>query len=264
MIVYADILFAVNFSMDFISLFITLTLLNRKIGKSRILIAASVGGLYGVFDLLVKVNFVIGIIINIMVSLIMCLIACEDSRIRRFFSFYVIYIGISVSLAGFMSVFYSFLNKLLSKYILEYTYDKAYNGARFFIITSLSIILAIIFGRVFSREKKTLHTALEIKIKSETFKIDALCDTGNTLTDVLTGKKVILVAKSGKLGRRIESIPDIYKKYIPYQATNTGGILKGIIPDSLVIDGKKSDAILAPVENKSFAGYEGCVPYSLI
>ena len=84
------------------------------------------------------------------------------------------------------------------------------------------------------------------------------------MTDVLTGKKVILVSKSGRLGKRIENIPDIYKKYIPYQATNAEGILKGIVPDELKIDGKKSDAIIAPVENKSFAGYEGCIPYSLV
>ena len=264
MIVYADILFAVNFSMDFISLFITFMLLNRKISKSRILISASIGGLYGVFDLLANINFIVGIIVNLTVSMLMCLIASEEKKLKRFLSLYIIYVGVSLTLAGFMSVFYSFLNRLLSRYILEYTYSKAYNGARFFIIASLSIILAIIFGRVFSREKKTVHTVLEIKIKSEEFKIEALCDTGNTLTDVLSGKSVILVTKSGKLGRTIENIPDIYKKYIPYKATNTNGILKGIVPDSIIIDGKKSDAIIAPVENKSFAGYEGCVPYLLV
>ena len=263
MIVYADILFAVNFSMDFISLFITFTFLNKKINKARILIASSVGGVYGVLDLLLSLNPIIGIVLNITVSFLMCAIVYNEKSIRRFFSFYVIYIGISLTLAGFMSVFYSFLNKILSKYILEYTYEKAYNGARFFIISSLSIILAIIFGRVFTKEKVILHTELEVELKTGKYKLEALCDTGNTLKDVLTGKNVILVTKECTLGRDIESIPDIYKKYIPYQATNNKGILKGIIPKKILIDGKNIDAIIAPVENKSFAGYDGCIPYAL-
>ena len=41
------------------------------------------------------------------------------------------------------------------------------------------------------------------------------------------------------------------------------GILKGIIPKKILIDGKNIDAIIAPVENKSFAGYDGCIPYAL-
>ncbi len=263
MTIYADILFAVNFSMDFVSIFISLTLLNRKISKKRILIASSVGGIYGVFELFLSLNPILDIIVNITVSFLMCFIAYKEKNIRRFLSFYVVFVGISLTLAGFMSVFYSFLNKLLSEYILEYTYDKAYNGARFFIIASLSVILAMIFGRVFSRDKNIVSRHLTVKVKSQLFEFDALCDTGNTLKDVLTGKSVILVPKESPLGNIIENIPDIYKKYIPYDAANKHGILKGIVPEKIIIDGKNIDAIIAPVENKSFTGYLGCVPYAL-
>jgi len=250
--------------MDFISLFITLTLLNRKINKMRIIISSSIGGIYGVLDLFLNLNLFLGLIVNLSVSLIMCLVAYREKSVKRLLSLYIIFIGMSVALAGFMSFFYSLLNRILSKYILEYSYDKAYNGARFFIILSLSVILAIIFGRAFSKEKDIHHTEIEVFIKSESYKLDVLCDTGNTLKDVLTGKSVILVSKSGSLGKNIEKIPDIYKKYVPYRATNSEGLLKGIVPDKILINEKNIDAIVAPVENKSFSGYEGCIPYTLI
>ncbi|MBQ9744965.1 MAG: sigma-E processing peptidase SpoIIGA [Clostridia bacterium] len=264
MVVYADILFAINFSMDFISMFITQLLLNRKINKRRILLSSALGGLYGVFELLVPVNTVIGIIINLSVSLLMCLIAYYERSVRRLFSMYIVYWGVSLTLATFMSVFYSFLNKILSKYILDYSYTSVYSGARFFVITSLSIICAVIFGKAFSKEKNITSASLEVKINEKIHLLSALCDTGNMLSDPLSGRPVILVSRDGQLGKEIDNIPDIYKKYIPYRVTNSKGVLKGVIPKVLKIDGKNTDAIIAPVENKGFAGYEGCIPYSLL
>lgn len=263
MIVYADILFAINFSMDFISLFITLTLLNRKVYKRRILFSAVIGGLYGVFDLLYPMNIILSVIVNLAVSFIMCFVTYKEKSKKRFLSLYIVYWGVSLTLAGFMSVLYSFLNKLLSKYIIDYSYNNVYNGARFFVISSFAILITIIFGRIFAKEKSIVHTKIKVTVKNKEYLIDALCDSGNTLSDPLSGRSVILVSNKCELGKNVEMIPDIFKKYIPYQATNTKGLLKGIIPDKIEINERSLDAIIAPVDNQ-FAGYEGCVPYSLI
>ena len=264
MTVYADVLFAINFSMDFISLFITQLLLNRKIYKKRILISSAIGGVYGVFELLTNMNTFLGIAVNIAVAFLMCFICYYEGSIRRFISMYVIYWGISMALAGFMSLLYSFMNKILSEYILDYSYGKVYNGARFFIIASLSVITAIIFGRAFSKEKNIRYTDIKVELNGKEYCIKVLCDTGNTLREPLSGKGVILVSKECELGSEIEKIPDIYKRYIPYSATNSSGLLKGIAPKVLLVDGKNTDAIIAPTENRSFSGYEGCIPYSLV
>ncbi len=263
MIVYADILFAINFSMDFISLFITLTLLNRRIYKRRILFSAVIGGLYGVFDLLCPMNIIPSIIINLTVSFLMCYLTYKEKSKKRFLSLYVVYWGVSLTLAGFMSVLYSFLNRILSKYIIDYTYNNVYNGARFFVISSFAILITIIFGKLFAKEKNIMHTQVKVIIKDKEYSIEALCDSGNMLSDPMSGRSVILVSNKCELGMNVESIPDIFKRYIPYQATNSKGLLKGIVPDKIEINERSLDAIIAPVDNQ-FAGYEGCVPYSLI
>jgi len=263
LVVYADVLFAINFSMDFISLFITLTLLNRKIYKRRILFSAIIGGLYGVFDLLYPMKVIPSVIVNLTVSFIMCYVTYKEKSKKRFLSLYIVYWGVSLALAGFMSVLYSFLNKLLSRYIIDYSYNNVYNGARFFVISSFAIIITIIFGKLFAKEKNIVHTEIKVNIKDKEYLIEALCDSGNTLSDPLSGRAVILVSNKSELGKSVESIPDIHKRYIPYQATNAKGLLKGIIPDKIVINERSLDAIIAPVDNR-FAGYEGCVPYSLI
>ena len=167
MVIYADILFAVNFSMDFISLFVTGALCGKKLSKKNILISSAIGGLYGVFQVLCSMNIYLGVVINLTVSLLMCFISYYDSSVKRIVSTYVIFMGISAALAGFMSVLYSLLNSILYEYIEEYSYKDVYNGARFFVISSLAIIISLIFGRVFSKEKSIKSAEVQIIMKKD-------------------------------------------------------------------------------------------------
>ena len=89
--IYADILFAINFSMDFISFFITSMIMRRKINKKRILLASAFGGIYGVVDILLNLDTIISIVVSVLSSLIMCLIAYHEKTIRRFIGMYIVH-----------------------------------------------------------------------------------------------------------------------------------------------------------------------------
>ena len=264
MVIYADILFAVNFSMDFISLFITGALCGRKISKKCILISSAIGGLYGVFQVICTLNILFTVIVNLAVSFIMCFISYYDLKIRHVIPTYIIFMGISAALAGFMSVLYSLLNSILYEYIKDYSYTSMYNGARFFVISSLAIIISLVFGRAFSKQKSIKSAQVEIFFKNEEFSFKALCDSGNLLREPLSGKAVILVSDETSLGKIIEEVPDIYKRYIPYKTMNSSGLIKGVVPDEIKINGSKKDAIVASVKNKNFAGYDICIPSSIV
>ena len=82
MTVYIDVLFAINFSMDFLALFLTNLILFKKIHKVRILIASLIGGLYGTLEFFVDLNFMWTIVTNIAVTFLMCTIAFEKSKGR--------------------------------------------------------------------------------------------------------------------------------------------------------------------------------------
>ena len=45
---YGDVLFLVNFSMDFLTLYITALILHRSVKKRRFVLSAAIGGVYGV------------------------------------------------------------------------------------------------------------------------------------------------------------------------------------------------------------------------
>lgn len=262
--IYADMLFAINFSMDLVSLFLSASIMKRKIHKKRILIASAIGGAYGVLDVILTLNSAISVVLGVFVSFLMCFIAYFEKSIKRFTALYVIYWGVSASLGGFMSVLYSFLNKILAKYIENYNYTTVYTGARFFVIASLSILASVLIGRVFSSEKDIKSAEVLVKIEEKEYCFGALCDSGNLLREPLSGKSVILISSGTQLGKKILQLPDIKKRYIPYSAVGGEGLLKGISPAFVSINGNEVSAIVASIDKNDFAGYEACVPTALM
>ena len=73
-IIYGDILFLVNFSMDFLALYITAKLMKLKFKLSRGLISASLGSTYGVISVCIPIEIVASFIITAGVGLAMCFI----------------------------------------------------------------------------------------------------------------------------------------------------------------------------------------------
>ena len=262
--IYVDILFAINFSMDLISLFLSGIIMRRKVRKKRMFLSSTIGGIYGVIAVIAPISALESAILGVVISLIMCYIAFFEKNIRRLVGIYSIYWGISFCMGGLMNVLYSFLNKIFIEFIKDYSYSQVYTGARFFVVLSLSILLSIILGKFFTNEKEIKEVILEVDINGKKFEMRGLCDSGNLLKEPISGRSVIFVTDTSKLGSEIEKIEDIYKRYIPYSSLGGEGVVKGIISKTVKIDGVERVAIIAPVSKNDFAGYEACIPMSLI
>ena len=115
-----------------------------------------------------------------------------------------------------------------------------------------------------SHEQDNPFVIIVITIKDKKFILKGLCDSGNLLTEPLTGKCVILVSEKTLIGSLINNESDLKKRYIPYHGVEKEGILKGIIPQKILVNECEKSAIIAPIENKSFEGYDALVPSSLI
>jgi stage II sporulation protein GA (sporulation sigma-E factor processing peptidase) len=263
-ILYIDVLFAINFSMDFISLFLTNLILRKKVYKARMLISSLLGALYGALELLISTDIITGLIYNIIISALMCLIAFKYDSLVRFLASLTLFWGASASLGGIISVLYNFINKIFYEFISEYSYNQVYSGVRFFIVASLSILCALIINKLILKKREYMEVKIEIKYKDNKFNLIGLCDTGNLLKEPISGRNVILISKNSLLGNMIENEKEFKKRYIPYKTVNSQGIIKGIIPDSIKLNNKEVTAIIAPVENDMFSGEEALVPSSLL
>lgn len=264
MVLYADVLFVINFSMDFISLFLTAMVMHRKIQKGRILISSCLGGVYGIFDIIVDLNPIIQILISITVSFLICIICFKEKKISSFLIMLAMFWGVSALLGGFMSLLYSAFNKIFYEYIKDYSYSEVYNGARFVIIASIAIIASSVFSKMLIKRTSIKTTELIVETDSGHYVLSGLVDSGNLLTEPLTGKCVILVSDNGKLGEEILSYPEYKMRYIPYNGVEKEGIIKGIVPKKVIINKSEKSAVIASVRKDNFAGYDALVPSALV
>lgn len=264
MAIYVDVLFAINFSMDFLSLFFTAKLLHKRIYKIRMMLAALLGGAYGIFDVLVNLNLVLKAIICVIVPFIMCLIALFERKFLSVLKSFIVFWSISFVLGGIMSALYSVANKIFADYLNDITNETTYNGIRFFVVVSLTIIIMLIIGRIFTKKREISSATVDVFLDGKKFNIIGLCDSGNIVTDPLSGRSVILVSNKNPLGSYIESKDETQKRFIPYEDTTSKGILKGVIPDNLVVNQNNVDAIVAPINKDKFGDYDALIPSSLI
>ena len=261
---YVDVLFAINFSMDFLALFISSMILHKKATKIRMIISSLLGATFGVIEVLSTLNWAWSLIFSLTVSILMCIIAYKEKYFKRLIFTLITFWIVSASLGGAMSFLYSVLNKVLSSVIKSFSPSISYNGARFFIIVSLTAIVGIVFSRIFSKKKDVKSTEITVLIDKIEYKIKALCDSGNMLTEPISSRAVILVCEKTPLGKKIKEIDNRFKRYIPYSGVDSGGILMGYVPSEIYIGDNLVDAIIATLKKDSFAGYDGLVPITLM
>lgn len=250
--------------MDFLALFLCSVVLHKKFQKVRILISSAIGALYGVFQQIFELNTALAIFVCILIAIIMCEITYKEKNIKHFMILLLMYLFVSATLGGIMSLLYSFFNRVLAKFILEYSYNQTYSTARTVIIFGITALVAVIFSKILSYRKNIQSVEVKFKIENESFVLSGLCDTGNMLKEPFSGKYVILVSKNSKIGKMIENLDEIKKRYIPYKDITGKGIIKGIFPKEIEIDGRKLDAMVATVNNQDFNGYDALIPGALM
>src|SRR5659263_672773 len=106
MVVYIDILFAVNLILNYFILLAVSILLKRKDKRLRILAGAAFGALYSLFIFYPQLTYLYSIFVKIIASVIIVLITFKCSNIKTFAKlimfFYLIsfLFGVSFSLFG--------------------------------------------------------------------------------------------------------------------------------------------------------------------
>lgn len=263
MIVYVDILFLINFSMDFLSLFFSSRILHKRLRKINIIIASLIGAAFATVQLTQNWSIAVTVILCIAVAMVMVYVSFGDRCLHQLLLSFAMYFFISAALGGVMSVVYGLLNKLLLYLGQDGAFKEKYSSARSFIIIGLTAIISMVLVRIFT-SKKDIHTvSLNIKYDGVEYKMCGLCDSGNMLTEPFSGRKVILIGENSALGKKILSMDDIFKKYIPYKDVSSSGLLKGIIPSRVTVNDNIVDAVIATVKNKQFDGYDALVPSAL-
>ena len=190
--VYVDLLFLVNFSMDFLCFYISSKILAFKLSPLRGVIGAALGGIYSVVALFLPSLYGLSFFIDLAVCLLMCLVVWGIGKKGDIFLGFLFYFAVSMALGGFMTAIFNLLNRLGFNKIDAGSGD-GISVWLFALIALISGAVTLIGGRFFRRRSSERYVELEISYGGKMKRISAFVDSGNLLCEPISGKSCVII-----------------------------------------------------------------------
>ena len=268
--VYGDVLFVIDFSMDFLCLYIAGKLSHEKMRTWRIVLGAATGALYSVTSLLYSLPTAAEIVIEVAAAVAVCAVALWRGRAVRLLLQTALFYGASVLLGGAMTLIYSKLGKYKT-YIETGGSVKTALGDVPLWVFALAAVLSAVMTKLLSVLLKRKNAARTCEIKmtldGKTHELTGLVDSGNVCVEPISETPVIFL--SSRLGVKIGTEwleMGVYA--VPVQTAAGSGIVFARKPDALAIKTRGGyearRALVAAGESEDYDGCDALVPLDLL
>jgi len=284
-VIYADVFFLINFSMDYLAIFLTRRLTHEKGHLGREVAAAVLGGIYAVTALFLPPA--IETLVSLLIPILMVRIAFRYRSFSRLLKNSILLFGISFALGGVMTAAYYGIGKFLTAkgILVNGSPETLYSDLPIPIIALTALLAALfayLWGKLTERTVNTKTITLTVTSCGKTKELLALCDSGNLLEDPLTHLPVIVVTKKAMediLPHSLKTVffenvlaadrisPRMMKKtrFIPTSTVTGETLLCGYIPDAVIIEGIEKKACLALDRSATdFEGRDAILPTVLL
>lgn len=248
--VYVDLLFLINFSMDFLCFYITEKIRYSKLKYIRVLLASAIGGVYSVASIFIK-SYKAPLCIASLI--LMCIIAFyrKGEKLLSLILPSSVFLLSSALLGGIMTAIFNFLNEI--KLDLN---DIGENELPIWLIAvtfAVSVLSSKISGRYITKKASRSTAEIYIKINGRRLTLKAIYDSGNLLKDCFSGKPIIIIDE--KYTKHffpsfnvldldsLDKLPNKERpllKVIPCNTVNKTGIIIAIKPQALRIKAEKN------------------------
>ena len=251
--VYADLLFMINFSMDFLCMFLVARLLARRFSLLRGALASALGGLYSVASLFSPLGEAASTAVDILFCLVMCLVAFvgKNERPASMLLITAAYFLASMLLGGIMTAIFNLLNRAAPP-LDDFTGGRDMPVWLFAAVAAASSAITWIGGRFLRTRSQVTSADVEIRLGKRKTVVRAMCDSGNLLRDSLSGKPVIVSDTREAINllpadcpaiadwntETVASLPPHIAsrvRMIPMGTANAEGLMFALRPDSIVI-----------------------------
>lgn len=235
MIIYVDLVFLINFIMDFYILSGVKFLLKLDTKLIRTILGSLIGSLSFILLFFSLSTFILNLL-KIFISLLMVLVSFGKYKFfNRLFYLYVI----SIFLGGSIYL----INDSLGYEVTSGVFVNNGYSINLIILLIISPVIIFMYVREFYKLKKKINTIYNvvIKFKNKEIKLEGFLDTGNKLVDPYFNRPIILLNKMyiDLRGKKII--------YVPYESLNNNGLLKCVIPEYILIDNKKIDSVVVGI-----------------
>jgi len=245
MVIYIDLVFLINFILDYL-LLLTVNVALKRYARLYKLILGALFGSISLLSLFIPLNSVTLSLLKLFMAIIMSLISFGYKNIK-YTLYNILYLYMtSIILGGFL-------------YYLKNTFSYKNNGL-VFIYEGLSInylvllIIAPLILYVFVKSIKALkeiknyYYKVNIILDNYSLSLTGFLDTGNKLKDPITKKPIILINRKILKGNfKIRS-----PMYVPYNSLNNHGLLEVIKPRKIIINDTVLNNYLVGLSDTNF------------
>lgn len=240
-IVYLDVFFMINFIMDYIIILITSRIAKVKKKRIRQLAGAGCGALYSVIVIKPLTNHLFKItLVNILIAAVMVLISFGFTSASVYIKNVFLLFVVSFTMSGIIN--YLYYSTVIGKYVrnvLSGNSNKVVNARKFILVSVLAYILLSAIVRIIFSVRKDMELYYDVKItfRGKSVVVRGLYDTGNGLTEPVSGK-MVHIAEYKILKPLLEgdekAKENIY--VIPFHSIGEeDGIMYGIRMDEMVV-----------------------------
>lgn len=240
-IVYLDVFFMINFIMDYMIILITSRIAKVKKKRIRQLAGAGCGALYSVIVIKPLTNHLFKItLVNILIAAVMVLISFGFTSASVYIKNVFLLFAVSFTMSGIIN--YLYYSTVIGKYVrnvLSGNSNKVVNARKFILVSVLAYILLSAIVRIIFSVRKDMELYYDVKItfRGKSVVVRGLYDTGNGLTEPVTGK-MVHIAEYKILKPLLEgdekAKENIY--VIPFHSIGEeDGIMYGIRMDEMVV-----------------------------
>ncbi len=284
-IIYGDVLIVINFSMDFLALFITAKIMHIKLNSKKITLSSIIGAIYSLVILSLNLPRFFSGIISIAMAFLLTFTAYGKQKIQTFIKNTIVFYIVNFALGGGITAICNLLNVWQNKrnLMINGTFDVIYGDLPFGILALLAIlcgIFSLVSGKIIKKKTAEKTCSLLIAFNQNTITLEALIDSGNLLREPLSGKPVIVASYSymRKL-IPIELIPLFKSKdtsclennifsskirIIPISTVGGNNLLFGLLADKVFLNKKEIDVYIAITSDRdSFGGFPAVVPLEI-
>ena len=247
---YADVLFLVDFSMDTVALWLTSKLIHSQIKAVRCALAAGLGALVSTVLTILLTNATVSLVLGITVSFIMCLIAFGYGGIFNFTKMFAVLWTVGMVIGGIMTF-------LLSRGHYSRVYTNGVLQAESSVqLLPIAVGLCSVFVYFLRRISRKRSVRVLISFDSDTIDAVGIVDSGNFLRDPVSGDCVIVVTRDllpNKL-RNVDAFDYLSVRecgfngklrLIPVTGVDGNTLLTAIRPNKVILDGREVRCMVA-------------------
>lgn len=256
-VVYGDVYLVINFTMDFLALYLTARALKRPAPPLRLSLAAALGAGYALTSLLLPDGNPLSMFTSLAIPVLLVLIAFGLDGWRELLRTLAVFWAISFLLGGAATAVSYLVAQWAKKEVViggqveALPADLPYWG-----VIALGLLVAAVVSFLLRLRKKLPQAATVEVGEDETalVSLSGLVDSGNLLTEPLSGRAVILIDRSAaaflppelaflREGGTPSLTPRL--RLIPYSTPSGEGILYGYLPAVVQVNGKPRAACVA-------------------